>query len=277
MAKFAIATMLGVFMGGAVLANGACDETGPCVIEGGEYYLTLPDNWDGASPLKALMFFHGFGASGESVIDNRSLKETFGGQGYAIIAPNGAIWPERNIRAWPARPEAEPRRDDIAFSLAVIEDVATRIPLDRDHVLVSGFSAGGSMAWMLACYEGARFAGFAPVAGALRRPVPEDGCPGGAVPLIQFHGFSDLQVPLEGRAIRDWHQGDVFESLELMRTVNQCASLPSEIALGEPFRCRYWNDCGTGQPVALCLHDGGHGMPDGWAEKTFEWLGATNP
>ncbi|MEO1018885.1 MAG: polyhydroxybutyrate depolymerase [Pseudomonadota bacterium] len=256
----------------AAKADEACGVGEPCVIEGGEYYLVLPDDWDSETPLPALMFFHGHASSGESVITSQNLKNSFGGAGYAIIAPNGAIWPERDIRAWPARLMTEPWRDDVAFSLAVLEDVATKIPLDQDRILVSGFSAGGSMAWMMACHEGARFQGFAPVAGALRRPVPDEGCSGGPAPLIHIHGFTDRQVPLEGRAIRDWHQGDVFESLELMRTANQCASLPSEIAFGDNFRCRYWNDCASESPIAMCMHDGGHGLPEGWAGEAIKWF-----
>ncbi len=249
-----------------------CGTVEPCVIDNGDYYLALPENWDGNSPLKSLMFYHGHASSARSIIDNRKLIEPFTSRGYAVIAPNGAVWPERNIRAWPARPDLEDRRDDVAFSLAVLDDVAKKVPLDPDQIYASGFSAGGSMAWMLACYEGTRFAGIISVAGALRRPVPDDQCDGGATRLLQIHGFSDLQVPLEGRAIGDWHQGDAFESLELLRNTNQCQSLPSKITFDEPYRCRYWDDCDTAKPIALCLHDGGHSLPHGWTDLVLDWM-----
>ena len=128
------------------------------------------------------------------------------------------------------------------------------------------------MAWLLACEEGRRFAGFASIAGALRRPTPHEDCTGGPVRMLQIHGFADTQVPLEGRAIRDWHQGDVFESLAMQRATNQCRTRPSLIEFGNRFRCRIWSDCDSGHDVELCMHDGGHGLPRGWAEKTLEWF-----
>ncbi|MEO0915148.1 MAG: PHB depolymerase family esterase, partial [Pseudomonadota bacterium] len=240
-----------------------CGPEGACEIEGGSYHLLTPPDWDGESPLPALVFFHGHNSSGASIFRSAGLKTTFSEDGYLIIAPNGALRPDGRTRAWPARPGGG-TRDDVAFTLAVLEDVEGRLPVDGRRVFASGFSAGGSMAWMMACYAGEHFAGFASVAGALRRPNPE-ACPGGPVRLIQIHGFADTQVPLEGRGIRDWHQGDVFESLGLARQANQCRSNPDRIAVDTPFRCREWTSCGSGA-LKLCLHDGGHGLPRGWTD-----------
>ena len=249
-----------------------CGAEAPCPVPGGDYHLITPDDWDGESPLPALVFFHGHRSSGASVFRSGGLKATFVENGYAIIAPNGAIRPGTQIRAWPARPGAGPR-DDVAFTLDVIADVATRLPLDETRLYVAGFSAGGSMAWMMGCYAGDRFAGIASVAGALRRPVPEGGtCPAGPVRLIQIHGFADAQVPLEGRGIRDWHQGDVFESLGLIRQTNGCRSNPDEIEIGETFRCRTWSDSCESGALKLCLHDGGHGLPRGWTDLARDWF-----
>ncbi len=86
-----------------------------------------------------------------------------------------------------------------------MEDVAAKVPLQRDQVLVARFSSGGSMTWMVARYQGRDFAGFVSIAGALRRPVPDCACPGGPVRMLHIHGFTDTTVPLEGRGIRQWH------------------------------------------------------------------------
>ena len=116
-----------------------------------------------------------------------------------------------------------------------------------------------------------RFAGFVSVSGALRRPVPQAACPSAPVRLLQLHGFADRQVPLEGRGIRDWHQGDVFESFGLMRHTNACRSQPDAIEIGADLRCRDWTSCGGGA-LRMCLHDGGHGFPKGWAAIARAWL-----
>jgi polyhydroxybutyrate depolymerase len=249
----------------------ACGEDSACEIPGGSYYLALPESWDGNSPLPAVVFFHGHRSTGRSILRG-AVRTVFATAGYAIIAPNGQIRPGADYRYWPARPQEDEARDDVAFALGVVDDVARQIPLDRDRILVSGFSAGGSMAWMIACYQGGIFKAYVSVAGALRRPVPEGECPGGPARLLHFHGFADAQVPLEGRGIRDWHQGDVFESLALLRATNGCRSNPHAIEAGDPFSCRVWNGCASGAEVRFCLHDGGHGLPKGWAKASKDWF-----
>ena len=252
-------------------SSASCEGETPCEIEAGSYHLALPKAWDGKTALPAVVFFHGHRSSGRSAMKG-SVRAVFGRAGYAIIAPNGPIRPGADYRYWPGRPMAGEARDDVAFTMAVVEDAGRRIPLDRDRILVSGFSAGGSMAWMVACYRGDVFAGYVSVAGALRRPAPDDRCPGGPARMLHIHGFADSQVPLEGRGIRDWHQGDVFESLSLLRRTNGCASKPDAIELGAPFWCRAWDQCSSGAEIRFCLHDGGHGLPKGWAETARAWF-----
>ena len=150
--------------------------------------LSFPDGWDGTSPLPTLLFFHGHNSSGESVLKG-GLRQTFNDAGYLIIAPNGAIMPGRDLRAWPARKVPSGWRDDVEFVLAVMQDVENNYPIDQERLLVSGFSAGGSMAWLLACEHGQRFAGFASVAGALRQPTPSEDCKGGPVRMLHIHGL----------------------------------------------------------------------------------------
>lgn len=250
-----------------------CGMDEPCAVTGGDYYLSYPDDWDGESPLPAIVFFHGHNSSGQSAMKSQTIKRVFVDNGYLLIAPNGEKMQGRNTRRWPARPVAAGEwRDDVAFTMDVMEDVANRVPLEADHVLVSGFSAGGSMAWMMACYEGDNFAGFASVAGALRRPVPQEVCPAGPVRMMQIHGFADNQVPFEGRGIGDWHQGDVFESLAILRETNECQTNPTAINLDDEFWCRIWQGCASHRDIQFCMHDGGHGLPAGWAEITREWF-----
>ena len=266
----ALAVSLMVAASVALGSETLCGREDPCEIEGGSYHLVLPEGWDGETPLPALVFFHGHRGSGRSIFGSGGLWRSFAANGYLLIAPNGAIRPRTNYRAWPARPGNEPR-DDVAFTLAVLDDVARHLPLDPSRLYASGFSAGGSMAWMMGCYAGDRFAGVASVAGALRRPLPEGLCPKPVKKHIQIHGFADKQVPLEGRGIRNWHQGDVFESLDLLRRGNGCRSNPDIIDMGETFRCRGWTSCEAGAQK-LCIHDGGHGLPQGWTDLARDFF-----
>lgn len=247
-----------------------CQQDAPCQINAGEYHIILPEGWDGVSKLPALVFFHGHNSSARSVFRAASLRKTFGEAGFAIIAPNGIVFPGRNVRGWPGR-ENFTARDDVAFTLDVMDDAAKRLPMDSTRIYAAGFSAGGSMVWQLACRAPERFAGFISVAGALRRPNPSS-CPDMPIRLLQIHGFADAQVPFEGRGIRDWHQGDLFESLTQVRSGNRCRTNPDQIDMGETYRCRTWDESCEGGALKLCVHDGGHGLPRGWTELALEFL-----
>lgn len=249
-------------------ADGACAEASPCTVSEGDYLLSFPPDWDGTTPLPAVMFFHGHNASAKSTVRSGGLHDSFVARGYLLIAPNGAQRAS-GVRSFPARPDFGGGRDDVAFALRILDDVAARVPLDTSRVTVSGFSAGGSMAWMMGCYAGSRFDAVISVAGALRRPNPVD-CADPSPRGLQVHGFADPQVPFEGRAIRDWHQGDVHETLALMRRAIGCRSNPTKIQVGT-WRSRVWGDC-EGGDLAYLEHDGKHGLPRGWSDIARVWL-----
>jgi len=250
-----------------------CGPETPCEIDGGSYHLRLPDG-DGPHPV--LIWYHGHRGNGASIHRGGGLQRDFLEQGYALLAPNGFQAPGRP-RSYPAR-QGSPR-DDVAFTFKALEAAKTRASMDMDKVYAGGFSAGGSMAWLLACEVGEQLAGMVSVAGALRRPNPTD-CAGlQDLPILQVHGFGDGQVPFEGRAIRDWHQGSLWDSLERARQANGCRSNPDEIDIGDQFSSRVWDASCTGAPVRLDVHDGGHGLPKGWTARArafFEGTGGVD-
>jgi len=239
-----------------------CEPESPCEIDGGSFHLRLPEG-DGPHPV--LIWFHGFRGDGASIHRSGGLQKDFLEQGFALLAPNGYQRAADGARAYPARDGAP--RDDVEFTFAVLEAAGKRADFDLSKIYAGGFSAGGSMAWLLACKAGERLAGMVSVAGALRRPNSTD-CNGlASLPVMQVHGFKDKQVPLEGRRIRDWHQGSVWETLDKARKANGCRSNPDEIEIGENFRSRTWEASCTGSPVRIDLHDGGHGLPQGWTGR----------
>ena len=254
----------------AAAAETPCPVEAPCAAGGGEYALVLPEGWDGATPLPALVFLHGHNSDMGSTVGMASLRSAFVAQGWLLVAPRGARREEGAPRRW-AGVQDPGWRDDRAFLLAVIEDAARRVPFAGKPV-IGGFSAGGSMAWMMSCLEGARFSAIISVAGALRQPNPSP-CPAMAPRAFHLHGFTDAQVPLEGRAIRDWRQGSVAETLAEFRRANRCRDWP-EATSAEPgaWRSRAWTGCAAGGDLLYLEHDGGHGLPPGWAEGAARWL-----
>ena len=252
-------------------ANSAdCGPEATCQIDGGEYYLRVPE---GEGPHPVMIWFHGHGGTGASIHKNGALVKSFFNHGYALLAPNGFKRSSgtRSFSAFDGAP-----RDDVAFTFAALEDAAERANLDLDRVMASGFSAGGSMAWLLACEAGEHLSGMVSIAGALRRPNSTD-CAGLAgVPIMQVHGFTDVTVPFEGRGIRNWHQGSIWDSLEYARKANRCRSNPDSIVIEEVYRKRVWDQSCASAPVRLDIHDGRHGIPGGWAPRARAFLEAAN-
>ncbi|MEL6572950.1 MAG: alpha/beta fold hydrolase [Pseudomonadota bacterium] len=251
-----------------------CGPDAPCEIDGGSYHLRLPA---GEGPHPVLIWYHGHRGNGASIHRGGGLERDFLNQGYALLAPNGYQSSPDGPRSYPARAGAP--RDDIAFTFATLAASQTRGNLDLSRVYAGGFSAGGSMAWLLACEAGDRLKGMVSVAGALRNPNPTE-CAGLAgLPVMQVHGFADGQVPFEGRQIRDWHQGSVWEALRRAREANGCRTNPDAIEMEEAFRTRLWDASCAGAPVRLDVHDGGHGLPQGWTARArafFEGITALN-
>jgi polyhydroxybutyrate depolymerase len=172
--------------------------------------------------------------------------------GVALVAAqaDGFDW---NI---PGAPSADVRAGDeeLAYFDALIEDLTKRFAIDRTRLVASGFSAGAMVVWNLACYRGASFAGFAPVAGTFWDPLPEV-CPSGSVNLIHYHGTEDPVVPLQGRKVKNSHQGDVFKAIELIARSGGYYPAESESAPG--LQCNRQVDR-DGRLLELCLFAGQH-------------------
>ena len=81
--------------------------------------------------------------------------------------------------------------------LALIEQVASRYVVDRDRILVTGFSLGGGGTWFFATRHADLFAGAIPMAGPIRE-ISMDGL--GSMPVHIVHSRDDEVVPFEPAA-----------------------------------------------------------------------------
>jgi polyhydroxybutyrate depolymerase len=257
--------------GAALACPGAAE---PCQVEGGAYLALLPEPADGvARPV--LLHLHGWGASAKDVL-RAGFSARFLARGFAVIAPQGLKdAPDQNTD-WSVRDGQSHPRDDVAFVERVLDDAARRFGLDRDRVLLSGFSRGSSMVWDIACTAPATARAYAPVAGGFWHPEPAT-C-AGPVHLLHTHGFADVTVPLEGRVLRGgaMAQSDIFEGLKLWRRVDGCGDRAGAHDTAGPIWRKAWTDCAAGS-VELALHSGTHGVPDGWAELAIDWFLALPP
>jgi polyhydroxybutyrate depolymerase len=255
---------------------GACgtDETTLCQVETGAYRIALPDATD-APP--AVVWLHGWGGSANGVMKNKGWIERLGARGYALIAPDGRITSERyKNKNWSVNDGRDYERDDLRFLAEVVEDAVSRHGIDGDRVLLAGFSRGGSMVWDVACRTPDLARAYAPVAGAFWEPM-HTGCEA-PVDLYHVHGWTDRTVPLEGRPLGGgvMTQGDVFQSLFILREANGCANRQPETAPVDAdagLWRRTWSDC-AGAQIDFEMHPGGHSIPRGWLDRALDWFEA---
>lgn len=269
-----LAAFAAFFCGTAVQA---CSTDTPCLVKGGEYFVAFPDGVK--APVPAVLFIHGYGGSGAGVMRNRGMVDAVLARGFAVIAPSGLAMEGRDGGSWSFHPDRPKRRDEIAFITSVRDDAIARHGIDGDHILLAGFSIGGSMTAYLACAAPDRFAAYAPVGGNFWRPHPLS-C-AGPVRMLHTHGWSDGTVPLEGRVLRGQDsrdpeavvQGDVFEALSIWRETNGCFQLRADsfVTTG-PFLRRNWERCLPGSALEFALFPGGHVIPQGWADMALDWF-----
>lgn len=229
----------------------ACGVATDCQLGDRTYRIYLPKQ-DRGERVGAIIFAHGWRGNAGQVMANKSMLKLAEELSVALVAPQskGEDW------QLPGRPRHTDNtgEEEFTYFRQLVNDITKRFPIDRNHLLMSGFSAGGMMTWNLACHEGKLFAGFAPIAGTFWEPVPER-CPSPPVDLIHFHGTSDKMVPIKGRVIADTKQGEVPVALALFSGHGQFGEPKPVPAKG--LDCKRRNSPDR-KILEFCRHPGGH-------------------
>lgn len=238
----------------------ACGPDTDCTVLGDRTYRYYIPDTDG--PVGAFFHAHGYRGSANGAMRNAGLRAMADRLGIAFIALN-ADADDWNLAHRPRSPD-QAEAAEYEYVAAVIEDVATRIDLNRDRLIATGFSAGGMMTWTLACGMSDTFVGFVPYSGTFWAPVPET-CPTPAGTVIHIHGSDDSTVPLEGRVIGSARQGSVTQAFA-MYSAHGNFPPPERAAFPEGDGCLA-SVSETGEGLAVCLFSGGHS----YSVSRVEW------
>jgi polyhydroxybutyrate depolymerase len=249
----------------------ACGVETDCMVGTRSYRLMLPAGHDDRTPTGALFFLHGYRGTSDGVMANAALRAAADRLGVAFVALQ-AMGDEWNAPNAPAQ-DRPANADEAAYLDAVVEDLGGRIALDRDRMLVAGFSSGAMMVWSLACARGDAFAGFVPVSGTFWAPVPE-ACPAAPLNLIHYHGTADEVVPLAGRAIGEARQGDVTAAVDMLTAAGGYG--PPVPVAAEELDCTRRVDPG-GHLLEICLFEGGHSLRPKFLERAWTLLAGPAP
>ena len=235
----------------AISAEPASACTGQTACELGErsYHVREPDNWDGVSPLPVLLHFHGWGRQGNLIVRHDRISAGKVAEDVLVLAPNGlgGSWDFRNTGS-----------RDSSFARAIIEDAATRYPIDTDHLFVSGYSFGAYMAWRFVCDDGNDIAALLAVAGSF---PPNATCDEGPREVRQVYSLDDgvLRFPFGPN-------GETTTPVALWRDRFDCNDAeqlgPWNARDFLTFERTAW-ECAQGA-IVLDIHPGGHFIPHDW-------------
>lgn len=225
-----------------------------------DYVVAVPPQALAGRPAPLLMAFHGGAGTADGFVSHAGLLEMADRYGFILVAPQGlrGSWNNGSTTGFANRSGT----DDLAFVAALLDEVERAYPVEPGRVFATGVSAGGMMAYHLACDLPGRFKAIAVVAGTLT----DDTCPDGApVSVLHIHGTADENVPLAGGkgqfTARAATYPSVESSLDVFRARDQCGG---EAAVSRPASDATCEEtaCAAGTVVEICTVEGAsHGWP----------------
>lgn len=245
----------------------ACGPDTDCQLGDRHYRIALPDGHDGARPVGAIVFAHGYRGSARGTMRNMGLRRMVSDMGLALIAVKSA----RDDWDIPGAPSdlLSDGHVELEYFETVVADVTARHNVDPALIMMSGFSAGGMVTWQLACDRPELFAGFAPMAGTFWQGPPA-AC-AGTTSVIHIHGTEDRTVPLAGRRIGSTKQGDVNKVLAFYRKVGGFG--PIKTAEVGDLTCARQSDAAT-DVLEFCTFKGGHSFKRSYLKYAWDRLDA---
>ncbi len=242
-------------------AEDTCASAETCAVGDGYYIAAEPAGWDGETALPVVIEFHGHNGSPEKNLGRQSQRDGWSDSGVLWVLPagEGETWNLGGVTG----------RNEVAFALAVLDDVRARWPVDESRLYLTGFSIGAGIAAEVACQGTERWAGLLTVSGGWFEPLPET-CEGPPLSVLHLHGTADTTWPLEGRSFGAlWTQGGMEDNLDLWRSHDRCdLAVPAE---DPAWDCEV-QACDDGTSLKRCLHERGHVRPEGWNTDGFAWL-----
>lgn len=165
------------------------------------YRLFEPAAGEPGERFPLIVWLHGFGESGDDNVhhlrwlDQLIFKDTSKREKYPFYLL--AVQCPREDPVWRhGQKDTDGGGDMIDVAHGVVQDLLSRLPVDRERIYLAGLSSGGNGCWEYAMRHPGFFAAVAPMAAGysategLGRLV--------SIPIWVFHGSNDASVSAEG-------------------------------------------------------------------------------
>jgi polyhydroxybutyrate depolymerase len=257
------------------------------------YLVHIPNSYDGNKPYPIVLGFHGGGSGAEQLVFSSGLNETADRENFIAVYPNGTgetiqgygvfRWNGGSRQPGGTDPNLV-EIDDVEFTEALLNDLATVVRSDEKRIYATGLSNGGIMTYRLASELSNRIAAIAPIAASMGT---ERISPQRPVSVIHFHGTQDEAVPFNGGKGRLDQSGTDFYSVEYSIQswvkANGCKTQPIVEALPDKaddgtqaIRKTYGGGKEDSEVVLIEIEGGGHTWPGREILPGFEILGKSS-
>lgn len=236
------------------------------------YYLHVPARVAASrARVPLVVSLHGGGGNGRIHAMMTGFTAKAEKEGFIVVYPDGSGGLETSLLTWNATHccayAMRNQTDDVGFIRALLDKLATELPIDTSRVYATGLSNGGMMAHRLGIELSDRIAAIAPVISSLFGDEPPPSAP---VPAIIINGGMDTRIQVEGGevAVRFSDASDaptlpVAAQGDFWARANGCAATPRLEQSGAHVK-RWRYNCPAGQDVERYLvMDGGHSWPGG--------------
>lgn len=242
-----------------------------------------------SAPRPLVVVYHGGGGTPEIALHATEILDKSAARGFVValpeaVRPDGAQPPHflRNPAFWNAglpRGFVWKRQiDDLAFTGALLDDVAARVPIDAARVFAMGFSNGAAMALRVGVELSERFAAVAGVAGHL---WVRDRAPRRPISMLYMTGTADPLNPIDGgRFTTPW--GTEEEKEPIWGFLHDWAAWIGAPPQAETIRnhagirmLRHRAEHGDREVLVYLLEGVGHVWPGGPPVLNERWTGPT--
>ena len=154
------------------------------------YILYIPEIYDGSSDVPLVLNFHGFGSNATQQMVYGDFRDIADTEGFLLVHPEGTTFIGNQF--WNVGfPGLSSNIDDVGFTEALIDELATLYAIDLDRVYATGMSNGGFMSFLLACQLSEKIAAVASVTGSMTQDTFDDCNAQHPTPVLQIHGTED--------------------------------------------------------------------------------------
>ena len=155
-----------------------------------DYIVYIPEIYDGSTAVPLVLNFHGFGSSASQQMFYGDFRDIADTEGFLLVHPEGTTLIGNQF--WNVGfPGLSSTIDDVGFTEALIDELATLYTIDLDRVYATGMSNGGFMSFLLACQLSEKIAAVASVTGSMTQDTFDDCNAQLPTPVLQIHGTED--------------------------------------------------------------------------------------